>query len=362
MKNVQIDDKFVQNENIIPDIGSENVKHEPAEPSKSKFRIYSKRLFLTYSRTNLSCIDVLNQLRKKFSCIEFYAISQEEHADEPEKGKHIHAYVEFNKKVNILSAQKLDLVDTLSNKVIHGEYQSVKNKQNVIDYVKKDGPYITNIETKLDFEINLQKICLEKGLSSAMEYFCERKPELVSSKYNSVKSNLKSFLDLKKQKIVPKHSNFNYPKEILDWFSNLKDEKTLFLTGQSGVGKTSGIVSLLNEYNPLLIRDLNGLKNLREDNKALIFDDLDWNNISRETKIHLLDKEFDSQIRILYAVVDLPSKIIKVITSNNPHDLLRTFEADKAIERRIVHVNIDEPIYSLQQNNIFINFNIQNHQ
>jgi len=200
MKSTAIDNKFVENQNKIPDIGSENCKHEPAEPAKSKFRIYSKRLFLTYSRTNLTCNQVLFQLKEKFSCIEFYTISQEEHADEPEKGKHIHAYIEFNKKINVLSAQKLDLIDQITNKVVHGEYQSVKNKQNVLDYVKKDGLFITNIESKLDFEIKLQTICLEKGLSSAMEYFCDKKPELVSSKYNSVKSNLKSFLDLKKKK------------------------------------------------------------------------------------------------------------------------------------------------------------------
>jgi hypothetical protein len=35
-----------------------------------------------------------------------------------------------------------------------------------------------------------------------MEYFCERKPEFVSSRYNSVKSNLKSFLDLKSKKLI----------------------------------------------------------------------------------------------------------------------------------------------------------------
>ena len=37
-----------------------------------------------------------------------------------------------------------------------------------------------------------------------------------------------------------------------------------------GVGKTSGIVFLLEDYNPLLIRNINGLKSLKEDNKALI--------------------------------------------------------------------------------------------
>jgi hypothetical protein len=192
-----------------------------------------------------------------------------------------------------------------------------------------------------------------------MEYFCDKKPELVSSKYNSVKSNLKSFLDLKKKKMIPKYTDFEYPEELLNWFQNEKGEKTLFLTGKSGVGKTSGIVALLNEYNPLLVRDINGLKLLKDENKALILDDLNWSDIPRETKIHLLDKDFNSNIRVLYSVVDLPAAIIKVVTSNNAHDLLNTFDVDKAIERRIIHINVDKPMYSVQQNNITINFNIK---
>ncbi len=159
--------------------------------------------------------------------------------------------------------------------------------------------------------------------------------------------------------MIPKYTDFEYPEELLNWFQNEKGEKTLFLTGKSGVGKTSGIVALLNEYNPLLVRDINGLKLLKDENKALILDDLNWSDIPRETKIHLLDKDFNSNIRVLYSVVDLPAAIIKVVTSNNAHDLLNTFDVDKAIERRIIHINVDKPMYSVQQNNITINFNIK---
>lgn len=93
---------------------------------------------MTYSRTDLSCVEVLNQLQEKFSCINYYGICQEEHADEPEKGKHIHVYLEFYKKVNILFPRKLDLIDQISGKLIHGEYQRVRNKNNVVSYVKKE--------------------------------------------------------------------------------------------------------------------------------------------------------------------------------------------------------------------------------
>lgn len=157
-----------ENQNENPIIGSENVKYEPEKPSKINFRIYAKHLFLTYSRTNLDPVDVFSQLQEKFSCIDKYVISQEEHSDEPEKGKHIYAYIEFNKKVNILSASKLDLKDF--DKIIHGEYQSVKNKNNVISYVKKDGNFISNFQTDIEFKIKLQKIALEKSLEDALKF------------------------------------------------------------------------------------------------------------------------------------------------------------------------------------------------
>jgi hypothetical protein len=71
------------------------LKSNPVDPSisesakdlkKSSFRIYANRLFLTYSRTDLEPFEVLCQLKNKFSCIENYVISQENHEDEPEKG------------------------------------------------------------------------------------------------------------------------------------------------------------------------------------------------------------------------------------------------------------------------------------
>jgi hypothetical protein len=91
----------LKNLNEINYVGSENLKYEPAvERSKpSKFRINSKLLFLTYSRKNLSPEEVLTQLNSKFDYIKFYVISQEEHKEEPEKSKHIHAFIELFKKL-----------------------------------------------------------------------------------------------------------------------------------------------------------------------------------------------------------------------------------------------------------------------
>jgi hypothetical protein len=96
---------------------SEIIKDNSLYSSKN-FRIYSNCLFLTYSRTDLAPVEALSQLQEKFSHISKYVVSQEEHVDEPEKGKHLHVFLEFNKKTNILSCKKLDLVDKFKKKLL----------------------------------------------------------------------------------------------------------------------------------------------------------------------------------------------------------------------------------------------------
>ncbi len=69
---------------------------------------------------------------------------------------------------------------------------------------------------------------------------------------------------------MPQHIDFNYPDELLHWFSFEKDEKTLFLTGPSGTGKTEGLINLLKDFNPILITDINALKDLKPENKVML--------------------------------------------------------------------------------------------
>lgn len=195
-------------------------------------------------------------MNSKFSCIDKYVISQEEHTDEPERGKHVHIYLEFTKKVNILSSSALYLKE--GDKKIHGEYLAVKRKNDVISYVKKDG-------------------------------------------------------------------NFNYPDQ------------------------------LLQDFNPLRINDINALKNLKPEHKAIILDDLNWKKVDREVKIELLEKARDSNIKIIYQVVDLPADLIKVVIYNNPQNLKDYWDVDPAVNRRIFHVHLDKPLYN-QNADVIINY------
>lgn len=91
----------------------------------TKFRIHSQKVFLTYPQTETTPEQVLEQLDKIYP-VSKYVIAQEEHKDE---GKHIHAYLEFEKKHNIVNEKYFDV---LCDK--HGNYQSVKDKNGTIRY------------------------------------------------------------------------------------------------------------------------------------------------------------------------------------------------------------------------------------
>lgn len=84
-----------------------------------------------------------------------------------------------------------------------------------------------------------------------------------------------------------------------------------------------------------------------------MFDDLTWSKLSQEEKIHLLDKDYPSQIRILYDMDEIPEKLLKVVTSNTESDLLNPLDKDDAIRRQVHHIQVNYPLF-VQQNNYFI--------
>lgn len=113
------------------------------------------------------------------------------------------------------------------------------------------------------------------------------------------------------------------------------------------------MINFLKDYNPILITDINALKDLRREHNAIIFNDIDWSIIPHETKIHLFDKNRSSKVKIIYQYIEVPSSPVIAVISNKKEDLLSIFDEDKAIKRRIRHVEISKPMFT--QNNISVN-------
>jgi hypothetical protein len=71
------------------------------------------------------------------------------------------------------------------------------------------------------------------------------------------------------KKSFSKFKYFNYPEEIEKWFNSERHVKPLVIIVKSGFGKTQTMETFLIDFNPVLIKEINSLKDLKPKNKAL---------------------------------------------------------------------------------------------
>ena len=120
----------------------------------------AKGWFLTYPQcpcTPQSCLDdLVDKFALKGIKIEEYVICTEKHQD---GNSHLHAFIKLSKRVRF----KKDLFDfCCEGKDYHGHYEVSKSWRAVIEYVKKDGEYITNINLDAVQKKQSKKIGVEE--------------------------------------------------------------------------------------------------------------------------------------------------------------------------------------------------------
>lgn len=295
-----------------------------------------------------------------------YIIIKELHEDGT---PHIHVYLEFPSQRQVYSRDKLHvkLINVDGKEVIQeGKYESVRSSGAVIEYVLKDDDkgYITNMSLPIvdgvvygSPEEHLLAVLETEGYEAATNILSSQYKTLFAKKAASVIRNLQAANRVICKQISRKNiktrdiKEFEMPEEVLDWKTNLYDKKTLILFGPSGTGKTEFSKSVLKSMNlnTIFIRDTNAVKELDAGikNPALLFDDVSLSNKTREQIIHILDLENTSQLRILYAITDIPSGTPRVFTTNKLEDVIGSIdlnEVPKEIARRVHLVNIDKSL------------------
>ncbi len=121
------------------------------------FRFSATRIYLTYSRTVLRMTPnvVLALIEKKLEKHEIlqYLISVEKYA---KVGQHIHAYFKFGDKLDYKNEIFVDLV--YYGKIYHPNISTVYSWHKLMEYIKKDGEWISNIdETRPTWKVNLEE-------------------------------------------------------------------------------------------------------------------------------------------------------------------------------------------------------------
>lgn len=212
-----------QNKKINEIVGE--VKNAKAEKVKSHtksqkhdFLLSAKNLYLTYSKCNLLLSEILSQLKSILSSyiVKEYLLVREYHASgEP----HVHVYLKMLKKTNIYSQNFLDLKD-LSGEIFHGNYQSARKPNNIIEYMLKDissridpnllysvgmSYLIGDLGNFKDFYESLIDLAEEGKVEEAMNFLRQNNPELYLKQGKKLENRL---IDVYKDKVLKNQSDY----------------------------------------------------------------------------------------------------------------------------------------------------------
>lgn len=290
------------------------------------FRLQTKNIFLTYSNiqqqsANFNKQELFDHLKSLpfRSPITYLVVGHELHED---GNDHFHAAISLSEKCQIRSETFFDF------KGVHPNIQSARNIFTVQKYCKKDGDYLEHGQTNEhlayleDCEDKLSWIlyCIAKKIPAAYSdqlwQLCKQKPT------NTITEPIPGVM-------CSQLETFQY-----------NGVQPLVIVGPTGCGKTTWVIN--NAPKPaLLITHLDRLRDLRpEYHKSIIFDDLSFLHLPRESQIHLTDYHLPRDIHVRYRIANIPAGIPKYFTANT-----RPFIDDPAINRRIHVVNIINNIY-----------------
>lgn len=335
---------------------------------KKTFRIYARKIFLTYSQVDpeYKLNDVLEQLEYKVGRFS-YIISKEAHKD---GGVHFHVLLIRTKKFNIMSPYFFDL--EINDKLIHGNYKPVNNLNATVHYACKDKQYITNLENLQEGhlltakEFIYQQVQL-KGLDKALlEYSQTHKEKALAGV--SLSALKKHFTDIKKFELSTKIDNIDTPFTLKDfkidsplqeWIKN--PNKTLILAGKTGIGKTEFLKAVAKECfsKTLMVTHKEDLRRLDDTYDSIIIDDVNIAELEDTQLLSLLDNQANKSLRVLYDTV-FKKKGLGQMIAMNKKELVKLFPRlrEERMLRRVFFHHVERPF--LVKGDLYINNQFNN--
>lgn len=296
------------------------------------FRLATRRVFLTYPHCDLTIAEAYAQF-EAMRPIKYAIVSIEAHADGT---PHLHAAIQFRTKIDITSPNYFDLkIDTDDRQAAwHGHYQSARNWGASINYVKKDGNFqefgsleggpdeqaIAEVAAACTSQLEFAEICLRRKVPYPyMNLFWQATHRPNDS-------------------IVPTGWTPNSLACIATPIANLQlpsNMTSTVLVGPSGCGKTTW--AMLQAPKPaLLVTHLDQLHARSDDIQSIIFDDMAFSHMPRESQIHLVDRYVTRAIHCRYKPAIVPAGIVKIFTANK----YPFTDNEPAIARRLTYYNM----------------------
>lgn len=355
MENSKENSKKKRNKNEMESTDIEkSISMEPKPKRHKTNRLQGRIWFLTYSQTEYSKQETLNDIIDKLSTklidLKEWVICQETHKD---GGHHIHCLLKLNKQLELYSNQVNNWWN-INNRSADQKVIKCNNKKEIIDKInyclKEDNsPIISEGFIKLNsYKNNIEAIkksielAKEGKINEALNIQIDNNPRDYILYGNNIQSNLEK-LNNKNDYTMYDIQSFNIPEKIQNWLNNYSNHYVLWIKGPTGIGKTSLAMSLFDK--PLLIRHKEGLKKLK-DHDVLVFDDMNFNNGIREEAIHLTDMKQPSEINVKHGSITIPKGMKRIFCSNV--DIWPT-DYSGALRRRVYTVKLDNKL--LYKNN-----------
>lgn len=253
---------------------------------------------------------------------------------------HLQGYVQFYKSMGIKGIKNM-----LKNQALHLEPQMGTSEQ-AIHYIRKPIkdcsckhclvalklPPPKQIYSRGTPDLTIKPFVIPKAKNSkkdlateildeidngnnTIEYFIENHREYTYHNY----AKLTRWLEIKTiifQESRFKPENFNIPKSVTKWTNSIYKYRTLFLEGDSGLGKTQMMLALYPRA--LKINDLDDAKDLRPEHTAIIYDDCNWQDSTRPHVLSFIDSECISKPKCRYHNAKIPANFPRIIISNEP--------------------------------------------
>ncbi len=308
--------------------GKKDKAQKGLQKGRKAFRLCAKSCLLTYPQCDKPKEWLMEKLMTFHPVI--VVVSKEDHHESD--GKHLHAYVEFNRKLDVTDPRHFDFDGfhpNIGQDKSYGKKSAKSSKIDIIRYVIKDGDYVEyGIDAKKYLECAKSKKAyvdekLVKGEMTLVEAV-EEYPHLIHE-YGKLKANLQAFRSDKSTQYINANE---YIKKLCVW-----------VWGRPGIGKSFGVRKWFkNIYNKM---DNKWWNNYRGEETVLI-DDFDNKELFHELKIWADNYLFDAEIKGGYITPNIKNFIV---TSNySIDDLVIQTTLRDAIKRRFIEINANNYI------------------
>lgn len=289
------------------------------------FKFDSASFFLTYPQAgNINWSEIIDHI-KSIKDILWARICKELHQD---GNIHYHVVGKWTSRVQSRNERFLDVSGQ------HPNIQSVRSIARAIKYVSKDGEF-WDVGTVPNGESGKEDWLAHAKSQSKAQFFRMAYESDLSAHWAH------TFWDLgrKLSSEIPTDYEPVLNRECFELLVSLPHEtKSTVVIGNTGCGKSSWAKRVCIKP-ALWVRHMDVLRTFQEGyHKSIIFDDMSFSRLPRETQIYIVDQSDETHIHCRYGYAVIPAGIQKIFTAN-----YYPFMVDSAIDRRVHVIHVQNP-------------------